>query len=323
LGAVDVSLFDQTLAIAPASVARYYTLETQNSADATVRLYYAQDELQGEVEADLQIWRRRNDIWEPLGGDVNSSQNYVEVSSSVYTFSAAVIDTLILSDAQNEQSLPVELLSFTVVIYSDSVGLNWQTASELENAFWTIDKKTLPRSEYEKIQNGDISLNEMNDDYSRLAQIEGMGSKPTMTTYHFVDHDVDRGKIYAYRLSSVSYDGEIERFAPVVASYVDAKTPMIYKLDQNYPNPFNPVTTISYQLPFDSKVNIEIYNILGQKVITLINENKPAGYYDIQWDGLSQNGAKVASGIYIYRMTAETVDSGENFSQNKRMVMLK
>ena len=116
---------------------------------------------------------------------------------------------------------------------------------------------------------------------------------------------------------------KIESFTPVIASYIDAKTPMTYTLEQNYPNPFNPVTTITYQLPFESKVTIGIYNILGQKVITLIDENKPAGYYDLQWNGLSQKGGKVASGIYIYRMTAESADSGEKFSQNKRMVMLK
>jgi hypothetical protein len=323
LASVDVQLVDQTLSIAPASVARYYTIETQNSAIATVRLYYGQDELQGEVEADLQIWSRRNDIWQELASIVNTSQNYVEVPSLSYTFSAGVIDTFILSDAQNEESLPVELLSFTAVVFEDSVGLNWKTASELENAFWYIEKMTMSRSEYEKIQDGEIFIDETKGDYNRLAQIQGMGSKPTLTTYHFVDHDVDRGKIYAYRLSSVSYDGEIERFTPVLASYLDAKIPMTYTLEQNYPNPFNPITVIKYQIPFDSKVIIAVYNILGQMVITLVDGEKQAGFYQIQWDGLGQNGTKIASGMYIYRMTAEAAGSRQKFSQNKRMIMLK
>ena len=323
LGAVVVQLVDQTLSIAPASVARYYTIEPQNSTDATVRLYYGQDELGSEVEADLQMWRRRNDFWESLGGTANTSQNYVEVSSATYTFSVGVIDTLILSDAQTEESLPVELLSFMAVVFRDSVGLKWETASELENAFWLIDKKILSRTEYELIQNGNISVDETNCEYNQIAQILGMGSKPTGTTYNFVDHNVDRGKIYAYRLSSVSFYGEIEIFTPVIASYSNGKAPITYTLEQNYPNPFNPVTTINYQVPFESKINIEVYNILGQKVITLIDDKKQAGYYDVQWNCHSQNGAKVASGIYIYRMTAEAVDSREKFSKNMRMIMLK
>lgn len=147
--------------------------------------------------------------------------------------------------------------------------------------------------------------------------------RTTGTTYNFVDHNVDRGKIYAYRLSSVSFDGEIEIFTPVIASYSNGKSPTTYTLEQNYPNPFNPVTTINYQVPFESKVNIEVYNILGQKVITLIDDKKQAGYYDVQWDGHSQNGAKVSSGIYIYRMTAEAIDFREKFSQNMRMIILK
>ena len=322
-GTLDVQMIDQTLGIAPASVARHYTIETQNSAIATVRLYYGQDELQGEIETDLQIWRRRNHIWEPLGGTVNSSLNYVEVLSLSYIFSAGDIDTLILSDAQTEQSLPVELLSFMAVVFRDSVDLKWETASELENAFWLIDKKILSRSEYELVQSGDISVDETNREYNQIAQIQGMGSKPTGTTYNFVDHNVDRRKIYAYRLSSVSFNGEIEFFTPVIASYSNGKSPLTYTLEQNYPNPFNPVTTIIYQIPFESKINIEVYNILGQKVITLIDDKKLAGYYDVQWDGHSQNGAKVASGIYIYRMTAEAVNSREKFSQNMRMIMLK
>ena len=323
LSTVVVQMIDQTLGIAPASVARHYTIETQNSAIATVRLYYGQDELQGEIETDLQIWRRRNHIWEPLGGTVNSSLNYVEVLSLSYIFSAGDIDTLILSDAQTEQSLPVELLSFMAVVFRDSVDLKWETASELENAFWLIDKKILSRSEYELVQSGDISVDETNREYNQIAQIQGMGSKPTGTTYNFVDHNVDRRKIYAYRLSSVSFNGEIEFFTPVIASYSNGKSPLTYTLEQNYPNPFNPVTTIIYQIPFESKINIEVYNILGQKVITLIDDKKLAGYYDVQWDGHSQNGAKVASGIYIYRMTAEAVNSREKFSQNMRMIMLK
>jgi hypothetical protein len=323
LGTVIVELVDQTLGIAPASVARYFTIDPQNSTDATVRLYYSDDELGGELEADLQMWRRRNDLWEQLGGSLNTSQNYVEVSSSVYTFSAGVIDTLILSDAENDASLPVELLSFDAVVMKDSVVLKWMTATELENAFWIIEKKNLSLSEYKMIQDGEITMDESTNKFSQLTQVQGMGSKPTSTSYTYADHEVAFGKIYAYRLSSVSLGGEIESFMPVIASYADGRIPVVFTLEQNYPNPFNPVTTIGYQLPSESKVTIEVYNILGQNVIQLVNDKKEAGFYDVQWDGRNKNGVQLATGVYIYRMTAETIDSRERFLMNKRMILVK
>lgn len=84
-------------------------------------------------------------------------------------------------------------------------------------------------------------------------------------------------------------------------------------LYQNYPNPFNPKTTISYQLPVSSSVEISIYNILGQKVATLVNKKQPAGVYTIEWDATG-----FASGVYFYRL--ETV---EGFVQTKKLVVLK
>ncbi|MFH1699798.1 MAG: T9SS type A sorting domain-containing protein [Candidatus Zixiibacteriota bacterium] len=93
--------------------------------------------------------------------------------------------------------------------------------------------------------------------------------------------------------------------------------PYRFELSQNYPNPFNPVTTISYSLPRKSAVSIEIFNILGQKVKTLIDETKPAGDYQITWDGNDSNGAKVSTGIYFYRFQAG------DFVETKKMILLK
>jgi hypothetical protein len=76
-----------------------------------------------------------------------------------------------------------------------------------------------------------------------------------------------------------------------------------FSLLQNYPNPFNPFTTIRFELPEKSQVRLEIYNILGQKIITLINEEKTAGAYYIKWNGKDLKGIDVSSGIYLYKMT--------------------
>lgn len=90
--------------------------------------------------------------------------------------------------------------------------------------------------------------------------------------------------------------------------------PVKYNLFQNYPNPFNPETTIRYALPKDGQVKIVIYNILGQKVSELVNDFKPAGYYQVVW---KPNG--LSSGIYIYQMTS---DNG-SFVQTKKLILLK
>lgn len=73
-------------------------------------------------------------------------------------------------------------------------------------------------------------------------------------------------------------------------------------LEQNYPNPFNPKTVISYRLAVGSEVELTIYNLLGQKITTLVNARQPAGTYQVQWDGRNSAGQQVASGVYIYRL---------------------
>ena len=82
---------------------------------------------------------------------------------------------------------------------------------------------------------------------------------------------------------------------------------------QNYPNPFNPTTTISYQLPAISKVDISIYNLLGQKVATLVSKKQQAGIYKIEWDA-----SGFASGLYFYKLVTD-----ENFVQSRKLILLK
>ena len=93
--------------------------------------------------------------------------------------------------------------------------------------------------------------------------------------------------------------------------------PHHFALVQNYPNPFNPVTTIEYSLPKRSRVTIDIFNIQGQKVKTLIDRNQSAGSYSITWDGVDAFGNPAATGIYLYRLQAG--DHGDT----KKMLLLK
>jgi len=80
--------------------------------------------------------------------------------------------------------------------------------------------------------------------------------------------------------------------------------PREYALSQNFPNPFNPSTEIQYQLPEANRTTLKIYNVLGQRVVTLIDDQKPAGYYTVRWDGRNALGEKVGAGIYLCRMQA-------------------
>jgi hypothetical protein len=91
------------------------------------------------------------------------------------------------------------------------------------------------------------------------------------------------------------------------------RIPVKFELKQNYPNPFNPKTVISYQLPVTSHVDLSIYNILGQRVATLVNKHQPAGDYNVQWDASS-----FTSGVYVYR-----IKTNEGFSQTKKLVFMK
>ncbi|MEW6412731.1 MAG: M28 family peptidase [Candidatus Zixiibacteriota bacterium] len=93
--------------------------------------------------------------------------------------------------------------------------------------------------------------------------------------------------------------------------------PSSYALSQNYPNPFNPTTRISYSVPRRAHVTLEVYNILGQKVTTLVDESKAAGNYTISWDGSDERGGKVATGIYFYKLQAG------DFIDSKKMLLLK
>jgi hypothetical protein len=96
-----------------------------------------------------------------------------------------------------------------------------------------------------------------------------------------------------------------------------------YSLGQNYPNPFNPNTCIDFDLPRSCQVKLEIYNILGSKVKTLVNEKLNSGHQFVTWDGKDDQGKEVASGVYFYRLSATSAGKTEEFSLTKRMLLLR
>ena len=93
--------------------------------------------------------------------------------------------------------------------------------------------------------------------------------------------------------------------------------PKEFSLINPYPNPFNPVTTLSYELPEDAKVNITIYDMIGRQVKTLVNASQTAGYKTIYWNATNDKNRPVSAGLYLY-----VIQAGE-FSQTKKMILLK
>jgi hypothetical protein len=93
--------------------------------------------------------------------------------------------------------------------------------------------------------------------------------------------------------------------------------PNTYELFQNYPNPFNPTTTISYYLPTKDKVVLTIYNILGEEILKLVNNDETPGAKSVVWNGKDRFGRQVSTGVYIYRLEAG------DYVRSKKMILLK
>ena len=111
---------------------------------------------------------------------------------------------------------------------------------------------------------------------------------------------------------SITIDG-----ANALSAYLEGLLPDEFALRQNYPNPFNPVTTLRYDLPEQTHVNITVYDMLGRKVRTILNQQQDPGYKSVIWNATNDYGKPVSAGIYLYQIQA-----GE-YMQTKKMVLLK
>jgi hypothetical protein len=116
--------------------------------------------------------------------------------------------------------------------------------------------------------------------------------------------------LWVLEFNSSDVPTSVNIFAPKVI-------PQTFALRQNYPNPFNPSTNIVYELPVGAKVRLDIYNILGQRIKTLVDQEQPIGVHQIQWNGTDDRGIKVSSGVYVFVLKAGT------FTESKKMLLLK
>ena len=191
--------------------------------------------------------------------------------------------------------IPVELTSFTASVSKNNVTLNWETATEVNNSGFAIERKSV------------------SSEFVQIGFVAGHGTTTEPQAYSFADNSLQPGT-YIYRLKQMDFDGTIEFTAGVE---VEVITPGEFVLAQNYPNPFNPSTKITFSLAADSKVSLKIFNALGQEVSTLVNENLSAGLYDYDF-----NAAGINSGVYFYKIEAVGIN-GNEFVDIKKMMLLK
>jgi predicted outer membrane repeat protein len=196
--------------------------------------------------------------------------------------------------------IPVELTSFIASVNKNSVYLEWTTASEMNNMGFVIERQVGSR-QYAV------------GNWEEIGFIEGNGTTTETNHYAFMDNSLLPGK-YQYRLKQIDIDGTFEYTKVVEAEILIAKE---FILSQNYPNPFNPSTTISWQSPAGSHQVLKVFDVLGNEVATLVNEYKPAGSYEVEFNIQSGEGRDLTSGVYFYQLKA-----GE-YVETKKLILLK
>jgi hypothetical protein len=197
-------------------------------------------------------------------GSANDSGNII--SNSVTTLGYFTLANAI----GGTNPLPVELRSFSATVIGKDVKLSWNTATEINNYGFEIERSALSaeRQSWEKI--GFVNGNGNSNSPKDYSFVDDFAGKPAYRT----------GR-YSYRLKQIDNDGQFEYSKTIE---VDINGVKKFELSQNYPNPFNPTTTIRYNLPEATNVKLTLFNILGQELRTLINEVKEAGTHTINFD---------------------------------------
>jgi len=196
----------------------------------------------------------------------------------------------------DEGNIPVELTSFTAINKGTKILLEWATATETNNHQFEIYRRN--------------NQNEKVGEWILLGQQEGNG---TTTEPHYYSYEDNITGINAtaleYRLKQVDYNGNYT-YSEIIS--VNSIAPNGFMLEQNYPNPFNPSTRIKYAILNKQFVSLKVYDLLGNEITTLINEEKPAGTYEVEF-----NANHLSAGVYYYTIVTD------GFVQTKKMILLK
>jgi hypothetical protein len=211
----------------------------------------------------------------------------VSMTIAWYDYSLGAAEIL----ARNIEHLivPVELVSFNADVEGNSVHLNWLTATETNNKGFEVERR-------------------LYQDWETIAFVTGSGTTTEPKSYSYIDVNLQPGK-YLYRLKQTDFDGTYEYSKEAEVEVTSAQE---FSLTQNYPNPFNPLTKIRYAVPHNTHVKLSVYDLLGKEIAVLVNEEKSAGSFDITFDG-----STLASGIYIYRLSAD------GFTSVRKLTVMK
>ncbi len=284
----------------------YYTIVTAaGSYDATIDFSYAGISEWSAInnEADLRIcvWNPTTSQWEIAGTgsqDIDAVNDVITVNG--LTTELARFSLFTLGSVSTDNALPVELALFTLASGTSGVELFWSTESERDNLGFEVWRKSAVERDYVKIS-----------DYDSNGDLAGLGTSSYGQDYYLMDTDVETGRRYSYQLRSRDYDGTLNVYPAKDIVYtgraslvtVSGMVPRKPELAQNYPNPFNGVTRMDFAVPVaeaGQNVSLAIYDLRGRLVRQLINTPLVEGRYFTVWDGRNQQGADVASGMYLY-----------------------
>ncbi|MEK9135492.1 MAG: T9SS type A sorting domain-containing protein, partial [Bacteroidota bacterium] len=200
-----------------------------------------------------------------------------------------------------ETALPIQLASFTATPLPNAhVRLDWVTLSEVNNYGFEIQRKRASDPDFQTLPN---------------SFVPGHGTTNEPHSYSFIDTTVSSGQ-WSYRLKQIDLDGTIHYGPEVVVDLLtgveEGSLPTVFALYQNFPNPFNPTTAIRFDVPRLSHVNLTVYNVLGQEVMTLVNETRKPGKYEALF-----NASSLSSGVYFYKLKTNS------YVSTKKMVLTK
>ncbi len=260
-------------------------------------------------------------------GGADVTLNFVGITSfsittTTLTTVLSVTDNFVNPGVDNivmDASLPVELTSFTAVVNGSNVNLKWQTATEVQNYGFEVQRSA---AEGEPRQGREVGGQRSEvSNWEKIGFVQGAGNSNSPKYYSFTDQPTG-GTSFSYRLKQIDNDGHYKYYDAITVTLSSSGKA---ELMQNSPNPFNPTTAIKFFLPNSSDVTIKIYDMLGREVTTLVNNQTEAGYHIVYWNGRDSYGRDAASGVYLYRLTVENLGGSRtgSFSETKKMNLLK
>ncbi|GMU89585.1 MAG: hypothetical protein AMXMBFR49_17930 [Chlorobiota bacterium] len=198
------------------------------------------------------------------------------VGGQFISFDLTSLSKRIAKFTDSDNPLPVELVSFSGRLAGNNIQLNWQTATEIDNNGFEIERKS------------------QNSDWQKTGFVDGHGTSNSPKFYSYTDKSVMSGSTYSYRLKQIDGDGTF-----TYSNTIEIATSGItnFTLEQNYPNPFNPETVIRFALPVAGDIRLEVHNPVGERISTLAEGFRESGIHSVRF-----NANNLSAGVYFYTL---------------------